>query len=206
MNLRSVAIISNTPRRWIVSTKIAVLPRVLQMAFSLIFGSVPFAFAQIDQDSTNGIQFAGGGGPEGVSASQCGTVGDFTNQHLTLSLFPAPEGYPGLSYSIPPSPESGGAAFTEPSLTSRAQLAEPALTASPQGWRIFRAGVLNYTANNQRWRFVLGYAPDLGTLRDNLSEIRSFNLAWQYSLGKRKPPSWAGIKTGSEHIRRPAPR
>ncbi len=207
MSLRSVAVISNTLRRRIVSTKMAVLPRVLQMAFSLILGSVPIAFAQINQDSTNGMQFAAGGdGPEGVSASRCGSFDDLTNQHLTLRLFPAPESFPGLSYSMPPSPERGVAALTEPRLTSRTQLAEPALTASPQGWRIFSAGLLNYTTNNQRWRFVLGYAPDLGTLREDFDEIRSFNLAWQYSLGKHKPPSWAGIKTGSEHIRRLAPR
>lgn len=98
------------------------------------------------------------------------------------------------------------AELTEPSRTIKAQLAKPALTASPQGWRILSAGVLNYTANNQRWRFVLGYAPDLGALSENPGEIRSFNLSWQYSLGKYKPPSWAGVKAGSEYLHRSSPR
>jgi hypothetical protein len=81
-----------------------------------------------------------------------------------------------------------------------------ALTASPHGWRIGGAGVLTYTAPNQRWRFVVGYATDIGALRDTFGDIHSFNLAWQYSLGKRKPASWKGVKTGSEYLRNPPPR
>lgn len=136
------------------------------------------------------------------------SVGDFTNQHLALCLLPEPKSDPdpGLSYSMPPSEERGVAELNQPSLTRSAHHAEPALTVSTQGWRIGDAGVLNYTASNQRWRFVLGYAPDLGALRETFGDIQSFTLTWQYSLGKHRPASWAGVKTGSESIRRPAPR
>lgn len=209
MSLSSVSVISNTLRLRIVSAKIAVLPRILQIAFSLVLGSVPIAFAQINRDHPNGMQVASGGcGPEGDSAGRCVSVGDFTNQHLTFRLLPAPESDPDprLNYSMPPSPERGVVELSQPSLTSRAHLADPALTASPQGWRIGGVGVLNYTARNRRWRFVVGYAPDLDALLEKFGDAHSFNLAWQYSLGKHKPASWAGVKAGSEYMRRPAPR
>lgn len=141
-------------------------------------------------------------------ASRYVSVGDFTNQHLALRLVPAPKSDPdpGLSSSMSPSEERGVAELDQPSLTSSAHLADPALTASTQGWRIGDAGVLNYTASNQRWRFVLGYAPDLGALRETFGDIQSFTLTWQCSLGKHKPASWVGVTTGSGHMRRPAPR
>jgi hypothetical protein len=182
--------------------------RILQLAFSLMLGSVP-AFAQTNDDHPNEMQFASGScGPEGDLASRCVSVGDFTNQHLALCSVPAPtsDADPGLNYSMPSSEGRGMAELSQPSLTSRAQLAAPALTTSPRGWRIGGAGVLNYTANNQRWRFVVGYAPDFGVLLEKFGDAHSFSLAWQYSLGKHKPASWAGVKTGSESIRRSAPR
>ncbi|MCU0786533.1 MAG: hypothetical protein MUF81_21305 [Verrucomicrobia bacterium] len=183
--------------------------RILQLALSLMLGSVPIAFAQIDGDHPNGMQFASSGYRlEGDSASRCVSVGEFTNQHLALCSVPAPksDADPGLSYSMPPSEERGMAELRQPSLTSSGQLADPALTASPRGWRIGGAGVLNYTARNQRWRFVVGYAPDFGVLLEKFGDAHSFSLAWQYSLGKHKPASWSGVKTGSESIRRSAPR
>jgi hypothetical protein len=91
---------------------------------------------------------------------------------------------------MPPTQERGVTELTRPNLASRPHLTDSALTTAPQGWRIGGAGVLNYTARNQHWRFVFGYAPDLGALRENVGHIHSFNLAWQYSLGKHKPASW----------------
>lgn len=178
------------------------------ITFSLMLGCARIVFAQINYDDTNGVQFASGDcGSEDVSASRCIRAGNFTNQHPARLASAAQENRdPGLSYSMPPSPESGIAESNQPSLTSRVKLADPALTASPHGWRIGGAGVLNYTAPNRRWRFVVGYSSDIGALRDTFGDLRSFNLAWQYSLGKRKPASWVGVKTGTEYLRRPPPR
>lgn len=183
--------------------------RIRQIAFSLLLGSVSSAFAQIDHDQPNGIQFAFGAcGPKGSYAAHYVSAGAFTNEHLALRLVPAPGSNPGpgLSYSMPLSRERGVTELSRPSLTSWVQLADAALTASPQGWRIGGAGVLNYTARNQRWRFVLGYAPDLGALHESFGHIHSFSLAWQFSFGNQKPASWAGVPAGSEYMRRPAAR
>ena len=179
------------------------------IAFSLMLGSVPVTFAQINHGHTNEMQFAPGGcASEGDFANRCVSVGDFTNQYLALCLVSAPKSDPGpgLSNSMPLSPERGMVASEKTNLTSRANLADPALTARPHDWRIGGAGVLSYTAPNRRWRFVVGYASDIGALRDTFGDIHSFNLAWQYSLGKHKPASWAGVKTGTEYLRYPAPR
>jgi hypothetical protein len=190
------------------SARIAMRSRIL-IAFSLMLGSAPIGFAQINHDHTNERQFASGGwGPTCDSARRCIKVGDFTYHHLALCLVSAPKSdpNPGLNYLIPPSPEGGIAESNEPSLTNSPNLADLAPTAALHSWRFGDAGVLNYTAPNQRWRFVVGYATDIGALRDTFGDIHSFNVAWQYSLGKRKPASWAGVKTGSEYLRHPAPR
>jgi hypothetical protein len=179
---------------------------ILQIAFGLVLGSVPIAFAQMNHDPPNGMQLASAGrGPEGASASRYASAGAFTNQHLALRVLPAPESDPdtGLSYAMHPSQARGVADPDQPSLISGTHLADPALT---QGWRIGDAGVLSYTARNQRWRFVFDYAPDLGALRENFSHMHSFSLGWQFSLGKLKPASWADVKGGSEFMRRPAAR
>lgn len=183
--------------------------RILLTASGLVLGNISIAFAQMNHDHPNGIRFASrGGGPEGDAASWCVSGGDFTNQHLALRLVSAPKSDPdpGLSYSMPPNPEQGVAELNQPSLTSSASLPEPALNTSLRGWSIGGAGVLNYTARNKRWRFVVGYAPDLGVLRVKFGDLHSFNLAWQYSLGRHKPASWVGVKAGSEYLRRPTPR
>lgn len=189
------------------SAKIATCSSILQIAISLVLGSVLIAFAQTNDDHPHGMQLASGGcGPEGVCTNRCVSVGIFTNPHLALRLFPAAksEPDPGLGYSLPPSQERGVTEVNQPSLASRAYLANPALTASPQGWRIGGAGVLDYTARNRRWRFVFGYAPDLGALREreDFSDIHSFSVVWQFRLGKHKPASWAGVTAGSEYLRR----
>ena len=179
---------------------------ILPIAFSLVLGSVPIAFAQMNHDPPNGMQFASAGrGPAGASASPYASAGASTNQHLALRMVPEPESDPdpGLSYAMPPSRARGVADLGQRSLISRGQLADPALT---QGWRVGSAGVLSYTARNQRWRFVFDYAPDLGALRENFSHMHSFSLGWQFSLGKLKPASWAEVKGGSELMRRPAAR
>jgi len=180
---------------------------VLQIAFSLVLGGVPIAFAQTNDEHPCAMQLASGGcGPEGDFTSRCTSAGVFTNQILALRLFPAAKSNPdpGLDYWLPPSQEKGVTESNQPSLASRAYLANPALAASPQGWRIGGAGVLDYTARSRRWRFVFGYAPDLGALREreDFSDIHSFSVAWQFRLGKHKPASWAGVTTGSEYLRR----
>ena len=185
--------------------RMAVRSRVLPMAFSLVLGSVPIAIAQTNQDHPTAIQFASGGcGPGGDSTNRCVSVGVFTNQHLALGSCPTarsdPDSGPGNSMSA--SQERGVTELNQPGLASRAYLANPALTASPHGWRIGGAGVLGFTARDQRWRFVFGYAPDLGALREDFGHSHSFNLVWQYSFGKHKPSSWAGVTTGSEYLRR----
>ncbi len=151
---------------------------------------------------------SGGGGPEGDFTSRCASAGVFTNQIPALRLLPAARSNPapGFDYSLPPSQEKEMPELNEPSLASRAYLANPAPAASPQGWRIGVAGVVDYTARSRRWRIVFGYAPDLGALREreDFSDIHSFSVAWQFRLGKQKPASWAGVTTGSEYLRRPA--
>lgn len=178
------------------------------IGFSLMLGCIPIAFGQINQVHTNQLQFAlGACASAGDSASRCVRVGDSTNRHQALRLMSAPKLDPAAEHGDLMTPTLKGelAESNRSSFTSRASLADPALTASPHGWRIGGAGLLNYTATNQRWRFVVGYTPDISAL-ETFSDLHSFNLAWQFSLGKRKPASWAGVKTGTEYLRRPAPR
>jgi hypothetical protein len=185
---------------------IAMRSRILQIAFSLVLGSAPIAFAQMDHDLPNGIHLAYASyGPQGASASRYVSPGGFTNQHVTLPSIPAPKGDPDpdLSYSVPPSQQRGEVDLNQPSLTKSVRLTDPAPTATPLGWRIGGGGVLNYTTPNQRWHLVFGYKPDLGALREDFDRLHSFSLRWYYSLGKLKPASWAVAPAGSEHVRPP---
>ena len=179
--------------------KTAMRSRILQMAFSLVLGSVPIAFAQMDHDFPNVIHLAyAGRGPQSASANRYVSTAGFTNLHVTLRSAPASKGEPSpeLSYSVPPNQLREEVELSQPSLTNRIRLADPALTASPQGWRVSGGGILNYTAHNQRWRLVFGYAPDLTALREHFDNLHPFSLVWQFSLGKLKPASWAGAPVG----------
>jgi hypothetical protein len=182
--------------------------QILPIAFSLVLGSIPIAFAQMDFDfpKANGIHLAYVGcGPQDASANRYVSAGGFTNLHVTLRSAPGSkyDPAPELSYSVPPSQQKGEVELSQPSLTNRIRLSDPVRIASPQGWRIGGGGVLNYTAHNQRWHLVFGYAPDLTALREHFDRVHSFNLVWQFSLGKLKPASWAGKPTGSDLARSP---
>jgi hypothetical protein len=186
--------------------KTTVRSRILPIAFSLVLGGVSVACAQLNYDFSNGIRLAYvGGGPPGAAAIPCDSTGGFTNQHVTLHSAPAStdDPAPELSYSVPPSQPRGEVELSQPCFTSRIRFAGMAETAAPQGWRIGGGGVLNYTPRNQRWHLVFGYAPDLTALREHFDRVLSFNLVWQFSLGKLKPASWASKPTGSELVRPP---
>ena len=186
---------------------IAISSRSLQIAFSLVLGSVTITFAQMNNDLPKGIQLASVNYRlNDAFASRYVSTGDFTNQHVALRSVSAPKGDPdpGLCYSMPPSQPRSEAELNQTSLNSSLRLAGPAPTASPQGWRTGGGGVVNYTARNQRWRLVFGYAPDLSVLRGDFYHLHSFSLVWQHSVGKLKPASWTGAPAGYEHERPPA--
>jgi hypothetical protein len=161
-----------------------------QLAFSLVLGNVLMASAQMDYGLPQGIKPASvRWGPQAESPGRYASIGDFTNQGVTLCSVPAPKDEPdsGLSYSVPPSQQRRDAESNEPSLASRVHLADLVRTAPAEGWQISVGGVLSYTTRNQRWHIEFRYNPDLSMLREDYDHRQTFSVIWQYRFRKRNP-------------------
>ena len=167
----------------------AMRSRIVQIAFSLVFGSAGIAFGQLGYDLPQAIHLTSTNcGLRAATAGCCFGTGEVTNRVAALGSGSPVKSDPllPLSYSAPQSQQTNEDELQRPSLASRIRLADLTQTAPP-GLRVGENGLLSYTTPDERWQLAFRYAPDVSALRESFDQLHAFSMTLQFRFKKHNP-------------------